>query len=86
MNRFIQKITGFFKAQRLPKKRWLVVGAIIIYFAAKAYVTLTPTPDDDVYPDKARDLVVEYFGYAETQPDPSSDYDENGLRYGEGYA
>lgn len=46
---------------QIPQKRYLVAGAIVLYYLAKGFVAITPTPHDDNYPDKIRDAVVSIF-------------------------
>jgi len=70
---------------RLPQKRYFVIAALVIYYLAKAYVTITPSKEDDAYPDNVRDAVVTIFANSDSEPDPTDDYDKEGLRYGEGY-
>ncbi len=73
-----------FPKPQIPQKRYLVVAGLVLYYLAKGYVAITPSPHDDSYPDKIRDAVVFMFANQDAQPDPSSDYDKDGLRYGEG--
>ncbi len=77
-------IKWIFPKPQLPQKRYWVMAGIALYCAAKVYVAYTPTPDDDKYPDQLRGIIVDYFADADKEPDPSSDYDEDGLRFGEG--
>ncbi len=80
----IAKVLKFaFPKPQIPQKRYLVIAGMILYWAAKAYVVSTPSPHDDHYPDKVRDAAVLIFAAEDEKPDPSSDYDEDGLRYGE---
>jgi hypothetical protein len=44
---------------KLRKKHWaFMLGFVLVYGLAKAYVTYTPDPSDDEYPDKIKDAVM----------------------------
>ena len=42
----------------IPQKRYVLAVGIVVYFAMKAIVAITPSPDDDAWPDKVKDFVM----------------------------
>lgn len=85
----MQKLKDYLKAAfpkpQLPQKRYLVLLGLALYIAAKVWVAYTPTSKDDELPDQLRGVLLNYFAEVQVEPDPTTDYDEDGLRYGEGY-
>jgi len=71
----MEMLKKVFPKPNIPQKRYLALIGMVIYMAAKVYVTMTPNPVDDAYPDAARDLVVKYFANAADDPDNHEDSD-----------
>lgn len=72
---------------KMPKHTGKIIGLIlscVLYCAALLYVQSTPTQVDDAALEAAKGVIVDYFAEAEGKPDPSSDYDAAGFKYGEG--
>lgn len=64
----IERIKSWFPHPKIAPKRYIALAGIIIYTLAKVYVSLTPDPLDDDYPDEVRQAVMMVIGGA----DPSS--------------
>lgn len=45
----------------IAPKRYLVIAGLIIYYAFKVYVTVTPSPEDDAIPDQLKSLVEQIW-------------------------
>lgn len=41
------------------KKNWLIAG-LVLYILAKAFVSYTPSKQDDEIPDRLKDIVLQY--------------------------
>lgn len=68
-------------------RRYVVAAGVVIYYLAKAYVSITPSPLDDHIPDAVRDTVVQVFtggnDSAEKGANSETDYDVAEGSYGE---
>lgn len=69
---------------KIMQKRYMVMIGLALYYAAKAYVSYTDSPEDDYYPDQIKGVILDMFADEESKPDLSVDYADDGLRYGEG--
>jgi len=79
------KLMDWFKAAfpkpHLPQKRYVVLFFVLAYPALHAYVQHTKADWDDKILDAVRSVVISSF----SSPDaPSDQYDDNGMRFGEG--
>lgn len=66
-------LKGMFPKPKIPQKRYLLL-AMLLYLLAKLYVSATPDPSDDKWPDMIKGAVVEMY----TQSG------DDGLQFGEG--
>lgn len=81
----LDRLKKIFPKPIIPQKRYLMLAGLIIYAGLKIYVNHTEAEWDNKALEAGKGIVLEYFAAADKQPDPSTDYDEDGLRYGEGY-
>ncbi len=70
--KWLKGAKGFFTQQKV----YLVVFAVLLYAAAKVYVSSTPSPDDDAIPDQVKSVVVEWFAEGEDLGEPTGVYGE----------
>lgn len=82
--KLVDWLKRLFPKPQLPQKRYLLLVFLVAYPLLQMYVEHTQAEWDDAVLKQSKVIILKYFADEEKKPDPSDQYDGDGLQFGEG--